>query len=304
MKLIERGKQMNDNKLSKLWIAAVVVIPFILIFCLHIGIALGNYFGININVPNVDASTWFLFAGSYLGGVMTLAGVMITLKHERKIHQYEKLLENIDKEKERLGKAICELNVFAPSIIYQKFMVMQVTQDGYNASEIAAIRSNILEEMAKINKLKSETMFFTDIYAITSGCRKSCRIKEILPEIQKIYDTIGKNIYDTLQEIDQYVTDAYRNSLCDAQIHRFNTINVNCQALGQPLQYNEAAIEEYEVKKVDVKPKQDKIAMALTEISSYPLNEIQQLNYLVREYIVVKQQNASKNCFINKREKE
>ena len=78
---------MNDNKLSKLWIAAVVVIPFILIFCLHIGIALGNYFGININVPNVDASTWFLFAGSYLGGVMTLAGVMITLKHERKIHQ-------------------------------------------------------------------------------------------------------------------------------------------------------------------------------------------------------------------------
>lgn len=120
----------------------------------------------------------------------------------------------------------------------------------------------------------------------------------------KIYDTIGKNIYDTLQEIDQYVTDAYRNSLCDAQIHRFNTINVNCQALGQPLQYNEAAIKEYEVKKVDVKPKQDKIAMALTEISSYPLNEIQQLNYLVREYIVVKQQNASKNCFINKREKE
>lgn len=74
--------------------------------------------------------------------------------------------------------------------------------------------------------------------------------------------------------------------------------------MGQPLQYNEAAIKEYEVKKVDVKPKQDKIAMALTEISSYPLNEIQQLNYLVREYIVVKQQNASKNCFINKREKE
>lgn len=295
---------MNDNKLSKLWIVAVVAIPFILMFCLHIGIALGNYFGININVPNVDASTWFLFAGSYLGGAMTLAGVMITLKHEREIHQYEKLLENIDKEKERLGKAICELNVFASSIIYQKFMVMQVTQDGYNASEIAAIRSSILEEMSRINKLKSETMFFTDIFAITAGCKKACRIKEILPEIQKIYDTIGKKIYDTLSEIDQYVTDAYRNSLCDAQIHRFNMINANCQALGQPLQYDEAAIKEYEDKKVDVKPKQDKIAMALTEISSYPLNEIQQLNYLVREYIVVKQQNTSKNCFINERGKE
>lgn len=295
---------MKHIKLFKLWIAVVALIPFILMFCLHIGIALSDYFGININVPNVDASTWFLFAGSYLGGVMTLAGVVITLKYERKIQQYEKLLENIDKEKERLGKAICELNVFAPSIIYQKFMVMQVTQDGYNASEIAAIRSNILEEMAKINQLRSETMFFTDIYAMTAGCEKTCRIKEIMPEIQKIYDTIGKKVYDTLQEVDQYIEDAYRNSLCNAQILRFKMMNANCQTLGQPLHYNEAAIKEYEDKKVDVTPKQDKIAMALTEISRYPLNEIQQLNYLAREYIVVKQQNASKNCFSNKWEKE
>lgn len=295
---------MNRIKFSKLWVAAVVLIPFILMFGLHIGIALGNYFGININVPNVDASTWFLFAGSYLGGVMTLAGVVITLKHEQKLHQYEKSLDNIDKEKERLGKAICELNMFAPSILYRKFMVIQPTQDGYNPTEIAAIGANILEEMAKINKLKQETLFFTDIYTMTAGCKKACRIKEILPEFQKIYETMGKKIYETLQEIDAYVTDSYRNSLCIAQIHRFNMVNANCQALGQPSQYNEAAIKEYENKIVDVRPRQDKIDAALTEISNYSLNEIQQLNNLAREYIVVKQQNAYKNCFTNKWEKE
>ena len=45
-----------------------------------------------------------------LGGTMTLAGVMITLKHERSIHQYEKVLDSIDKEKDALGKAVCNLN--------------------------------------------------------------------------------------------------------------------------------------------------------------------------------------------------
>ena len=49
------------NRLSKWWFLVVLAVPFILMFCLHIGIALGNYFGININVPNVDASTWFVF---------------------------------------------------------------------------------------------------------------------------------------------------------------------------------------------------------------------------------------------------
>ena len=52
------------NRLSKWWFLVVLAVPFILMFCLHIGIALGNYFGININVPNVDASTWFVFCGT------------------------------------------------------------------------------------------------------------------------------------------------------------------------------------------------------------------------------------------------
>ena len=146
-------------KVSKRWILIVIFVPFILMLCLHIGIALGNYFGININVPNVDASTWFIFSGSYLGGTMTLVGVMITLKHERSIHQYEKSLESIGKEKDNLGKAICELNVFAPSTLYQRFNSLHIARDGYNSAEIASIRQQLAEEMQKINKAKLEIMF-------------------------------------------------------------------------------------------------------------------------------------------------
>lgn len=102
------------NKFSKWWILLIVAIPFILMLCLHIGIALGNYFGITINVPNVDASTWFTFASSYLGGSMTLVGVMFTLRYERKVQHYEETLRNIEIEKDKLGRAICELNIFHP----------------------------------------------------------------------------------------------------------------------------------------------------------------------------------------------
>ena len=295
---------MNNKKSLKLWIVVIIAIPFILMFCLHIGIALSDYFGININVPNVDASTWFAFAGNYLGGVMTLAGVMITLKYQRNIYQHEKSVENINTEKEKLGVAICELNIFAPSEIYQRFGSLQVTPEGYNSAEIAAIRHSIAEEMEKINKLKLETMFFTDIYAMTAGCsscKKPCRIQNILPEFQKVYETVGKQIYDTLIEIDQYVVDAKINAMCNALIDNYKSVNAGCQSHGQQPQYSEATIKECENKIIDVKPRKDKILAALTDISKYNQNEIPQLSSLAREYIVVKQQKAYDNCFSNKR---
>lgn len=296
---------MNNKKSLKLWIVVIIAIPFILMFCLHIGIALGDYFGININIPNVDASTWFTFAGSYLGGVMTLAGVMVTLKYQRIIYQHEKSLENINAEKEKLGVAICELNIFAPIEIYQRFGSLQVTQEGYNSAEISAIRHSIAVEMEKINKLKLETMFFTDIYAMTAGCsscKKPCRIQNILPEFQKMYGTVGNQIYETLREIDQFVADVLMNIFCNARISEYNAVNARCQSLGQPPQYSEQIIKEYENKIIDVKSRQGKIEATLTDISNYNQNEIIQLNNLAREYIVVKFQKVYKNCFLNKRD--
>ncbi len=292
------------KNINKWWVLVIIFVPFILMFCLHIGIALGRYFGININVPNVDASTWFMFLGSYLGGVMTLAGVIVTLKYQRNIYQHEKSLEIINSEKERLGMAICELNIFAPTEIYQRFVGLQITKEGYNIVEIAAIRHLIAEEMEKINQLKLETMFFTDIYAMTAGCsscKKPCRIQTVLPEFQKMYGTVGNQIYETLREIDQFVADVQMNAFCNDRISEYNAVNARCQSLGQSPQYSETTIKDYENKRIDVKSRQSKIEAALTDISKYNQNEIPQLNNLAREYIVVKFQNAYKNCFSSKR---
>lgn len=298
-----KAKHMK-NRLSKWWFLIVITIPFFLMFCLHIGIALGNYFGININVPNVDASTWFIFCGSYLGGTMTLAGVMITLRHDRNFHQYEKSLESIDKEKEALGKAVCDLNIYAPSTLYQQFHSLHITSEGYDPAEVAAIRQQLSEEMRKINALKLETMFFTDIYAMTakcSSCKMPCKIQTILPEFQKTYEKVGSKIFELLQMIDSYVSTSFSNGLYRALVINCQQSNQQHQALGQPPKYDETEIENYKNKIIDTDPQRAKILSAMDEVSKYNQSEIQQLSALAREYISVKQQNAYKSAFPTRR---
>ena len=291
------------NKLLKWWFLVVLAVPVILMFCLHIGIALGNYFGININVPNVDASTWFIFCGSYLGGTMTLAGVMLTLRHERNIHQYEKSMDSIEKEKDALGKAICDLNVFAPNTLYQQFNSLYITSKGYDPAEVATIRQQLSEEMRKINALKLETLFFTDIYAMTAGCsacKKPCRVQSILPEFQKIYEKVGSKLFELLQIVDAYVVVSVSNALYQALITNCQQSNQRHQALGQPPEYSEAEIEIHKNKIIDIEPQRENLLALMNEVSKYNQNEIQQLSALALEYIATKQQNAYKKCFHGK----
>lgn len=270
---------------------------FFLMLCLHMGIALGNYFGVNINVPNIDASTWFIFAGSYLGGVMTLAGVMITLRHERNIHQYEEALININKEKEALGKAICDLNIYAPSTLYQQFRSLRSTNGGYDPAEVAAIQQQLSEEMRKINVLKLKTMFFTEVYMMPvrcSDCKKTCRIQSILPEFQKIYEKVGSRVFDLLQKIDDYVV------ICVNNVLLYQASIINCQQSNQQHQAFGQAPGYDGVKIADIESRQKDLLTAMEEISKYNQNEIQQLTALAREYIAVKRQNAYKKCFLSR----
>ena len=78
------------------WILGIATAPFILMLCLHLGLAIQRYFRFNINVPNVEAADWFMFAGSYLGGAMTLLGVIVTLKYERRLNQHQQRIQSIE----------------------------------------------------------------------------------------------------------------------------------------------------------------------------------------------------------------
>lgn len=292
------------KKLAKWQIIAIIifVIPFILMFCFHIGIAFGQYFGININVPNVDASSWFMFSSSYLGGSMTLIGVILTLRHGQSSQQYEKKLENIEKERERLGRIIFELNTFAPSTIYQQFGTLCNVYGEYNSADIASIRYQIVEEQRKINSSKLELITLTDIYAMTcqcSTCKKSCRIKTILPEFQQIYDKICSNLYNVLIKLDSYVLISQNNARYNSLIRNCKEANTRCQNAGQPLPFSESVIKEYEDKIIDANSIQNEILAAINEINNYNQREIQQLISLFREYIYNLKNNAYNDCFQN-----
>ena len=266
------------NKKSHWWIATVIALPFVVMLGLHIGIALGNYFHININVPNVDAASWFMFLGSYLGGVMTLAGVMITLRHERNIHQYENAIENIEREKKKIGNAVCGFNLLAPGALYMQVNEMLASPMVDNVSDMAAIRLHVNEEMNKALVIRTELEFDTDIYSMTGNCavcKKPCRIQTVLPEFIKTYDLIGVKIYDTLSKINDYILTCERN-----QAYR--------------------SMNGCENQIVDIKPYQDEISIALNEIAKFNQNEIQRLVFLGKEYIEQKKQNVYKNCFKDK----
>ncbi len=212
---------------------------------------------------------------------MTLAGVVITLSHERNIHQYENLIENINREKENIGNAICGFNLIAPRALYTQIIEMLASPTGYSTSDMVAIRLQVSEEMHKLLMAKSELMFSTDIYYMAGGCRackKPCAIQTVLPEFIKTYESVGAKIYDTLTEINNYILALESNK--------------SCKAAGLESQI------------VDVKPHQNTIDAALEEIAELNQNEIQNLMVLGREYFEQKMQNAYRKCFPVKAKEE
>lgn len=262
------------NKKSLWWIVVIIALPFVIMFGLHIGIALGNYFHVNINVPNIDAASWFMFFGSYLGGVMTLAGVMITLRYERQIHQCERSIENIEKEKEKVGKAICGFDLLAPRALYLQANEILASPTGFNPSDLVSLRLRVNEEMNKALLGNAELEFYTDIYFMQgncAACRRPCELQTIIPEFVKIYNSVGSKLYDTHNTISDYILAIERNQARIAAGLRDQIENI--------------------------KPYQDKIDASLEEIAKFNQKEIQQLMGLGRKYIGQKEQNAYKNCF-------
>ena len=191
------------KKLSKNWFLAIIFAPFFLMICFHIGLALGAYSGINFNADDISTKDWFMFAGSYLGGVMTLIGVTITIRQERRNQRYEDSLSNIELERQHLGAAKRGFNTMIPNTIYQRYINLPVKPEERNSSDIALIIQSIDQEREVINKIRLEAIFFTDIYDSASCkiCNNVCSLKEIRLEFQKIYDEIAKQLFDIYLKI-------------------------------------------------------------------------------------------------------
>lgn len=280
------------------------MIPVVLMGVLHIGIALGRYFGININVPNVDASTWFMFFSSYLAGAMTLGGVILTLKHERKVNQYQISIASINQEKERLIHAICELDVHCLSSIYNHFLELEITNTGYRGIDIAEIQRRISEKQRILTQqtiiLTASTEIYTNISLQCSGCKTPCGLSKVHEQFQEIYNRVANDIYNTLGFLSIYVKQKELNVLRDARILRYQTENEQCVARNEPLLHSEQKIEMEKSLKKDISRDMEQIQNSSNRIVAYTQKEIPQLINLTREYYAIKIRNAERRCFSEK----
>lgn len=291
------------DKMKKHWVWGVVAAPFLLMVFLHLGIALSEYTGLNFNVEGINAADWFMFAGSYLGGAITLGGVVLTLKHERKVHQHQISIDAINKEKDLLVRAISELDFYSVSIIYNQFRELEITNTGYRGVEVAEIQRRISEIQRSLNEqmvvITADTEMYADMTQQCSGCKTPCDLSKICGGFREIYDRISKDIYETLSLLSQHVEQCEVNVMKDAVIRQYQLENAQCTQ-GQPLPHPPEELRIAESLKTDVSQNITKLQESTNRMAGYNQKEIPQLINLVRQYYMIRSKNAERVCFSEK----
>lgn len=275
----------------------IIIVPFIIMLCLHIGIALGRYFNININVPEIKAADWFMFAGSYLGGVLTLFGVLLTLRYERNIHGHQLTVTFIQEERNNISSLIEKLDLFGPSICYVEFTSALGIKEYNKLPDFSNVRNKIAEYLRGIYQSRTELTLCTDILFISpncSMCKHPCRLSAIQNEFSSIYNKISKLLDETLRTLDAYIVDTYQNMLRDELISQYRQNIAECSAKGLVSNYSEKDIQTAEREKKDLTLQKTILEQKLSEVSQVSQNEFEQLLRLSREYSSIKIQNAQK----------
>ena len=288
------------NNHHRWWIVGIVAAPFVLMLFLHIGIAVGQYFKIDINVPNIAPAAWFMFAGSYLGGAMTLLGVMATLRYERKIHTNQLMIQGIEKENELLNSVVNRIDIYAPSICYLDLSSALSIKEWNKRPDFSAVRRRIAEAMSALNQGRIDLNIGTDMCcqpAECTSCKHPCRMPNVRIEFQNTYATVNKHLFDTLTLLDAFIVEHYQNAVKDELINLYRENIAQCQAVGQPSQYSEKDIQDIQKLKKDLSIQQAELEKRLGEISAMNQKEMIQLINLSREYIALRMQNAERKCF-------
>lgn len=151
-----------------------------------------------------------MFAGSYLGGIMTLIGVVLTLQYERKLQHQQTAIGSIDKEKGVIASVVGNIETSMPSRLYMQCMTLKSFSGlGVDALEIGAFRNQIMLEQEKINRIKTRLILETNLYNFETNCKtckQKCQRNEITRQITLLLDQINSKMFDTLNMIDSFLT--------------------------------------------------------------------------------------------------
>lgn len=288
------------NKRQFWWIAGIILTPFVLMLLLHIGIAIQQYFKFDINVPNIAAADWFMFAGSYLGGAMTLLGVIATLRHERNIHRHQQMLDAIHKEQKALCNIVSSFDVFVPIACNEEISSALNTHKVNELPDLSKAKQRILEQFSILSRSKTELHLETNMctpFPQCAMCKHPCRLPAIKTEFQNTYNVVYTELYNALVKLNSFADAVQQNYSCDHRAHLITKLIANCKVTGDPCEYTEADIEKIQSEKKDLTALSEEVNQAIRAVEAFDSKEIIQLVALVSEYVAVLETNAERNCF-------
>lgn len=259
---------------------------------LHIGIAISNYTGLNFNIKGVNAKDWFIFAGSYLGGVLTLGGVVLTIKNERRVHQHQIKMDEIRKEKEILVNAVSNLDVYSVSIFYNFFLDFLETENCNN--NFAELYKRIFETQKDLNTQKIIVHANTDVFSLAQsqcvGCKAPCGLPKVCEQFSETYDRVFHDIYGNLTFLYTYITEYEKNLQIDENIIKRQSENT--QKLSEFPENKNLKKQKYDVSQYDIKLRE-----AMQRMSKYVLRELPQLIGYIKAYESIRIKNVDRKCF-------
>lgn len=156
---------------NKSWLApiAVFVLPIILYGILFV---LERYTNLYWKY-GFTKSEWFSFFGSYLGGVATFIGVVLTIRHTYKVHMRQEHILKIEKEGEALSHLMGKMNI--PQFCVTKFhdfKALPIASPSQNIIHMQNILSSISQYKEDLNSELTRASLLCDIFSRELQCEK------------------------------------------------------------------------------------------------------------------------------------
>ncbi len=280
---------------TKHWWIAIPILPFFIMFLLHISIALGDYFNVNINIPNIYADDWFMFFSSYLGGSVALLGVIFTIRHSMNTHSHQIAMAKIEKEKQDIVEAISMLNPFEPYYLLKQFSLLM--ENNLIAPENTAnLNDRVYNHLYLVNASRVKMLMATNATSVSVACqtcKTPCGLKVIVPELAKDYDSVTENLNKALNELANFTTLRTRNDRISRELNQY--IQENAQS-GTTI-HSQEKINKLNDEYTQLSKQIETLIELCEKCNSMNANEISRIVSLSKGYIAQRQENAKKHCF-------
>lgn len=135
---------------------------------------------------------WFLFSGSYFGGVATLIGVVLTILHMKEIQARQENISSIEKDYESTTRLINKINsLYICADKYYSLKKIMSVDANQNIMYIQKISFDIFKYIEEYKNEVSNARMISSILVIDKkckNCKNNCNIYKIKKEFNKIFN--------------------------------------------------------------------------------------------------------------------